>query len=60
MTVLSDINSISIEDIGYFVATVEEGSEPEIRQDIEESSYEVAGSVETENGIQLRINKEKQ
>ena len=60
MTILPEIDSISAEDINYFVATVEEGSEPEIRQDIEESSYKVAGSIETENGIQLRINKEEQ
>ena len=59
MPILPGIDSIGIEDINYFVATVEEGSEPEIRQEIEESSYKVAGSVETENGIHLRITKEE-
>jgi len=43
--------------INKIIATVEEGSEPEIRQEIKESDWSVSGSTQTSSGVELQISK---
>lgn len=55
MSIKEAIDAVTEENVTKFSAVVEEGSEPEIRQEILGCGWKVVRSVDTNEGVELTV-----
>lgn len=55
MSIKEAIDAVTEENVTKFSAVVEEGSEPEIRQEILECGWKVVRSVNTNEGVEITV-----